>query len=145
MQIIEVMTRQVQTCQTNDPVEKAAKIMEQGNVGSVPIVDQAGRLTGIMTDRDIVLRGVAKNKDLRMTTCGELMTGEVKCCEPHTEIHEAANMLAEHQIRRLPVVDGQGRLVGICAIGDLAVRDVYINESGEALSRISKGPGTLQQ
>ncbi|SMF92415.1 CBS domain-containing protein [Paenibacillus uliginis N3/975] len=144
MQIIEVMTRQVQTCQTSDPVEKAAKIMEQGNVGAVPIVDQAGRLTGIMTDRDIVLRGVAKNKDLRMTTCEELMTGEVKCCEPHTEIHEAANMLAQHQIRRLPVVDNQGRLVGICAIGDLAVRDIYINESGEALNQISKGSGTIQ-
>ncbi|MGM1048972.1 MAG: CBS domain-containing protein [Bacillota bacterium] len=144
MQIIEVMTRQVQTCQTSDPVEKAAKIMEQGNVGAVPIVDQAGRLTGIMTDRDIVLRGVAKNKDLKMTTCQELMTGEVKCCEPHTEIHEAANMLAQHQIRRLPVVDNQGRLVGICAIGDLAVRDIYINESGQALSLISKGAGTIQ-
>lgn len=144
MKIIEVMTREVQTCQTNDPVEKAAKIMEQGNVGAVPIIDQAGRLTGIMTDRDIVLRGVAKNKDLKMTTCEELMTGEVKCCEPHTEIHEAANMLAQHQIRRLPVVDNQGRLVGICAIGDLAVRDIYINESGEALSQISKGPGTFQ-
>ncbi|UNK18661.1 CBS domain-containing protein [Paenibacillus sp. N3/727] len=144
MQIIEVMTRQVQTCLTSDPVEKAAKIMEQGNVGAVPIVDQAGRLTGIMTDRDIVLRGVAKNKDLRMTTCEELMTGEVKCCEPHTEIHEAANMLAQHQIRRLPVVDNQGRLVGICAIGDLAVRDIYINESGEALSQISKGSGMIQ-
>lgn len=144
MQIIEVMTREVQTCQTNDPVEKAAIIMERSDVGSVPVVDQDGRLTGIMTDRDIVLRGVAKNKDLRMTTCGELMTGEVKCCEPHTEIHEAANMLAQHQIRRLPVVDNQGRLVGICAIGDLAVRDIYINESGEALSRISRGAGTLQ-
>ncbi|WP_106769373.1 CBS domain-containing protein [Paenibacillus faecalis] len=144
MRIIEVMTRQVQTCQTNDPVEKAAKIMAQSNVGSVPIVNEAGRLTGIMTDRDIVLRGVAQNKDLKMTTCEELMTGEVKCCEPHTEIHEAAKMLAQHQIRRLPVVDEQGRLVGICAIGDLAVRDHYINESGEALSRISKGAGMFQ-
>lgn len=142
MQIIEVMTRQVQTCQSSDPVDKAAKIMAQNNVGSVPITDEAGRLTGIMTDRDIVLRGVAEGKDMKMTTCGELMTGEVKCCEPHTDVHEAANMLAQHQIRRLPVVDNQGRLVGICAIGDLAVRDIFINESGEALSRISRGINT---
>ncbi len=141
--IIEVMTKEVQTCKSGDPVSKAAKLMEQHNVGSIPVVDDQGRLSGIITDRDIVLRGVAKDKDLKMTTCGELMTADCKSCSPETEVHEAAKLLAEHQIRRLPVVDQQGRLVGICAIGDLAVRDIYINESGQALSEISKSEATV--
>jgi CBS domain-containing protein len=144
MKIVEVMTREVHTCNTKDPIVQAAKQMEQYNVGSIPVLDDQGRLCGIITDRDIVLRGVAKQKDLTKATCEELMTNELTCCGPDTDIHEAADLLAVHQIRRLPVVDDQSRLVGICAIGDLAVRDVYINESGQALSEISKSQATLQ-
>jgi CBS domain-containing protein len=144
MKIVEVMTREVHTCNVKDSVVKAAKQMERYNVGSIPVLDDEGRLCGILTDRDIVLRGVAKERDLTQATCEDVMTDELTCCQPDTDVHEAANLLAEHQIRRLPVVDEQGRLIGICAIGDLAVRDIFINESGEALSNISRSEATIQ-
>jgi CBS domain-containing protein len=144
MKIVEVMTREVHTCNTKDPIVKAAQQMEQYNVGPIPVLDDQGRLCGLITDRDIVIRGVAKGKDLTKTTCEELMSNELTCCGPDTDIHKAADIMADHQIRRLPVVDEQKRLIGICAIGDLAVRNIYINESGQALSEISKAPATLQ-
>jgi CBS domain-containing protein len=144
MKIVEVMTREVETCNETDSVVNAAKLMEECDIGSIPVIDNDGQLCGILTDRDIAIRGVAKEKDLSRTTCGELMTDELICCQPDTEVHQAMDILAEHQIRRLPVVDDNKRLIGICAIGDLAVQHIYIDDAGRALNSISQSDATLQ-
>jgi CBS domain-containing protein len=136
MQVKQIMTTDVRTVSPNDTVTKAASIMEQLNVGSVPVTDN-NRVVGIVTDRDIVLRGVAKGKDSNQKI-SEIMTTNIKYVSPEVDVHTAADIMAENQIRRLPVVENDN-LVGIVAIGDLAVENIFENEAGEALHNISMG------
>ncbi len=136
MKVQDLMTRDVRTCKPTDPVAVAAKIMADVNCGAVPVVDEQNRVLGILTDRDIVLRGVAPDKDVRNITCGECMTKPVTTSTPDMDAHKAADLMAGKQIRRLPVVQGD-KLVGIVALGDMATKQIHVNEAGEALSRIS--------
>lgn len=136
MKVNQIMTTDVQTVHPNDTITKAASLMEQLNVGSVPVTDN-NRIVGIVTDRDIVLRGVAKGEDANLKV-SEVMTSEVKYATPNMDVHTVADIMAENQVRRLPVVDND-KLVGIVAIGDLAVENMFENEAGEALHNISMG------
>lgn len=135
LKIRELMTTDVRTISPNATIKDAANIMNTVDVGSVPVVDN-NKLVGIVTDRDIVLRSVAKGQGPNQKVC-DVMTKDIKCISPDTEVHEAADLMAKRQIRRLPVVDN-GNLVGIVAIGDLAVEGKYEDEAGEALHDISK-------
>jgi len=130
-----LMTRDVKTCSPDAPVAGAAQIMSERNCGAVPVVS-GEKVVGILTDRDIVLRVVAKGKDANMTRCGECMTQSVITASPEMDAHEAADLMARHQIRRLPVVEN-GRLVGIVALGDMATVHIHVDEAGQALSSIS--------
>jgi CBS domain-containing protein len=103
--------------------------------GSLPVC-QGKKVIGVITDRDITLRAVAKGN--WQATVGDCMSSDVVTCTPDTDAHEAADLMAAHQIRRLPVVNAEGDLCGMCAIGDLATIDIHINEAGDALSRISE-------
>lgn len=132
----DIMTRNVITVSPEQSVVDAAKIMSQNDVGSVPVVEK-GICTGIVTDRDIVLRAVAEGQDIRTAKIRSVMTGNVVTGTPDMDVHKAADLMADKQIRRLPVVDN-GKLVGIVALGDFAVVDIYQNEAGEALSYISE-------
>lgn len=132
----DVMTKDVKVCSPHDPVTAAARIMRDINCGSVPICE-GKKVLGMITDRDIVLDCVAAGNHPNDVHCHDCMTGHVITCSPDDDAHECARMMAEHQIRRIPVVD-QGELVGICAIGDLATINIHVNEAGEALSRISE-------
>lgn len=132
----DIMTKTVQFCTSQDPVTKAAQIMREVNCGSVPVCD-GKRVVGMITDRDIVMDCVADGKDIKTVLCRDCMTSNVISCSPETEAHECANLMAEHQIRRIPVVQN-GELAGICAIGDLATINIFVNEAGEALSHISE-------
>lgn len=136
MKVKQIMTTEVSTVAPNDTVAKAASIMDQLNVGSVPVTD-GSRVVGIVTDRDIILRGVAKGKDPNQKI-SEVMTSNIKCATPDMDVHTVADLMAENQVRRLPVVDNDN-LVGIVAIGDLAVENIFENEAGEALHDISMG------
>lgn len=136
LKIKEIMTTDVKTVTPNDTVSQAASAMEQLNVGSIPVVDNK-KIVGIVTDRDIVLRNVARGQNPNQKI-SDVMTVNVTYATPDMDVHNAADIMADHQIRRLPVVDG-GNLVGIVAIGDLAVEDIFENEAGEALHDISKG------
>lgn len=136
MKVKEIMTTDVSSVAPNDTVTKAASIMEQLDVGSVPVTDN-NRIVGIVTDRDIVLRGVARGKDANQKV-SDVMTTNVKYATPDMDVHTAADLMAENQVRRLPVVDAD-TLVGIVAIGDLAVENIFENEAGEALHNISMG------
>lgn len=134
MKLHELMTREVRTCAPDAPVADAARIMAELNCGAVPVVKDQ-RVIGIVTDRDIVLRAVAKWQDgtAKVEQC---MTGSVVTASPDMDAHVAADLMAQRQIRRLPVVEND-RLVGIVALGDLATVDIHINEAGDALSQIS--------
>lgn len=139
MKVQDLMTKDVSCVQPSDSVKQAAQIMQSRNVGSVPVCE-GKKVVGMITDRDITLNAVAAGKgaDANIEEC---MTREVISCQPDTDAHEAADMMAKHQIRRLPVCDASGNLVGICAIGDLATIDIHVNEAGDALSQISQPTG----
>lgn len=136
MKIKDIMTTDVKSVSPNDSISQAALLMEQLNVGSVPVVDN-NKVVGIVTDRDIALRNVARGQNPNQKV-SDVMTTNVTSAPPDMDVHSAANIMASNQIRRLPVVDN-GNLVGIVAIGDLAVEDIFENEAGEALHDISQG------
>ena len=136
MKVKQIMTTDVSTVAPNDTVTKAASIMKQLNIGSVPVTD-GNRVVGMVTDRDITLRGVAKGGDPNQNIL-EVMTSDIKYATPDMDVHAVADLMAENQVRRLPVIDND-KLVGIVAIGDLAVENMFENEAGEALHNISMG------
>lgn len=132
-----------QSCMTQNPVtlEKsqtifaAAKLMRDQDVGFVPIVDGKTPV-GVVTDRDLVIRGLADQLDGN-TPIGQVMSATCFTVEPHHSISDTADKMAKHQVRRLLVVD-QNQLVGIVALGDLAVREQSDQRAGQALSEISE-------
>ena len=136
MKLRDLMTKNVRTCKMDDPVTEAARIMSEVNCGAVPVVNN-GRLVGMVTDRDIVLRVVAKGTDAKNARCGDICTRDVTHCTPDTDAHEAADLMSRKQIRRLPVVENDA-LVGIVALGDMATVNIHVNEAGQALSQISE-------
>ena len=133
--IKEVMTRDVRACEPNATVAQAAKVMAQEDVGPVPIVED-GRLAGLVTDRDIVVRVVAEGRDPNATTVGEIASTELVTVSPDDDLDEALKLLAERQVRRLPVVEGD-RLVGIVAQADIA-RLGKDKKTGEIVEEISR-------
>ncbi|HUC93388.1 MAG TPA: CBS domain-containing protein [Paenibacillus sp.] len=131
----EIMSTDCVTASTKDNIYELAVLMKKHDIGFVPVVE-GKKLVGVATDRDLVLRGYAE-KHSGSTAVSEVLTTTVKTIPSDTTVDEAAKIMARNQIRRLPVVDN-GDLVGIVAIGDLAVREIFVNEAGEALSDISE-------
>jgi CBS domain-containing protein len=132
----EVMTRDVESVRPDASLKEAAEMMRTLNEGSLPVVD-GEKLAGIITDRDIVVRAVAKGMDINTTKINDFMSPAVVTVTGDQTAQEAAKLMAQHQVRRLPVVE-DGRLIGIIAIGDLAVVGIHENEAGFALSEISE-------
>ena len=115
----EIMTRDPRTVNADDPVQEAARIMRDSDIGDV-IVLQGGEIGGIVTDRDIVVRGVAEGRDAGSTTVGDVFTSGVEAIAPSDSVDDALRKMREADIRRLPVVQ-DGQPVGIISLGDLAV------------------------
>ena len=136
MKVNQFMTKDVRTVTPDSTVQEAARIMADCNCGAVPVV-QGDKVVGMITDRDIVLRSVTKGGDPRTDKVSTCMTSDVVSVTPDTDAHEAANLMANRQIRRLPVVEN-GRLCGIVALGDMATVNIHVNEAGDALSQISE-------
>lgn len=136
MQIKDVMTKSVASLNPDDTVEHAAQLMKEHDVGSIPVC-KGEEVIGIVTDRDITLRCVAQGENTKKQSIREVMTSNPVTTAPTTDIHDAARIMSERQIRRLPVVEN-GNLVGIVALGDLAVEPVLHNEAGDALKDISE-------
>jgi len=114
----QAMTTNVRTVTPDASVVDAARIMRDEDTGSVPVVDD-GRVAGIVTDRDIVLRGVADGRDVTALDVREVCSSDPVTVEPGRDLDEALRLMAQHQVRRLPVVDGD-RLVGVLAQADVA-------------------------
>ena len=136
MQVSQIMTPDPDTAQASDTLRTVAAKMDSGNYGSVPVVD-AGRLVGVVTDRDITVRAVAKGLGPD-TTVGEVMTPDPVCIAPESEIGEAAEIMQDEQIRRLFVTDDEDRLVGVVALADVALEEDE-DLSGRTLEEISEG------
>jgi len=137
MHIRDVMTRNPRTVSPEDTIQSAACIMRDEDTGAVPVVEN-GRAVGMVTDRDIVVRAVADGSQLNRPI-REIVTSAVVTASPDMSTREAAQLMSEHQIRRLPVVDSDERLVGIVSIGDLAVKEGKDARTGETLENISEG------
>ena len=136
MNIRDVMTPNPRTVSPDDSIQNAARIMRDLDTGVVPVVEN-GRPVGLVTDRDIVVRAVAEDGQLNRPV-REIVTGGLISARPDMSTREAAELMSEHQVRRLPVVEGE-RLVGIVSIGDLAVKEGKDKRVGDTLQEISEG------
>jgi CBS domain-containing protein len=142
MKVSEVMTRDVQTIRPDDPVQQAASFMLSAVAGSIPVTD-GERLIGMITDRDIAVRGIAKGYGPD-TPVRELMTDDVICVREDDNVEDIASKMSEAQVRRLPVIDGNDRLCGIVSLGDLS-READDDYASEALEGVSEPGGKHQQ
>ncbi|MGC9324673.1 MAG: CBS domain-containing protein [Desulfomonilia bacterium] len=136
MFVREIMTPSPNMIPSDEYVLNAARRMEALNVGILPVM-QDGKLVGMVTDRDIVTRGVAENRDPLNTRIRDIMSGEVLACSENTDVSEAARIMEENKVRRLIVIDEENQAVGIVSLGDLATSREK-NRAGEALSEISE-------
>lgn len=136
MKICDIMTDRVVSVTMGESVSEAARLMKRCNIGALPVCDSGGRLRGILTDRDIVLRCVAEEGDVRQRKVEDVMSRSVVTTEPFAPVAKAAEMMSRDQIRRLPVLDS-GHLVGMVALCDLARSCSCEMEASETLADIS--------
>lgn len=135
-QVRNIMTQDVATVNESQSIQEAAEIMSSKNIGSLPVVNDAGYMVGMITDRDITLRSTAQGEDAQ-TPVSEVMTAQqIVQAEPGMDVQQAAELMAQQQIRRLPVVEN-GQIVGMVALGDLAADYQHDSKAGEALTSIS--------
>jgi len=119
--IQEVMTRDVQTISTQETVQRAAQLMDELNVGAIPVVDD-GKLVGMVTDRDITVRSVAVGQDPTTTRVNDVMSTDVRTCTIDQSVDDVLAQMADVQIRRVPVLDGNGQIIGIVSLGDVVTK-----------------------
>jgi CBS domain-containing protein len=134
--IIEAMTSNPCAIESDRSVAYAAKMMKQEDVGAAPIVE-TGRLVGMLTDRDIVIRVVAEGKDPDSVSARDVASSNVVTIDPQQDLDEALKLMARYQVRRLPVVEQDGRLVGVVAQADVA-QEAKTKHTGELVEEISK-------
>lgn len=136
MKVKDIMTKSVISLDSNDTVQKAASIMNEHNIGSVPVCESSN-VIGIITDRDIALRCVAEGKDCKNQSVRDIMSSNPAIGTPDMDVQDASRIMSERQIRRLPVVDNDN-LVGMVSLGDIAVNPKSDEQAGKALSTISE-------
>ncbi|SNX73326.1 CBS domain protein [Bacillus oleivorans] len=132
----EIMTKDVEYCTLLDNVFEVAVKMKDLDVGAIPIVNDEQHLVGMITDRDIVIRGVAE-KHPGSTKVEDIMSDKLITIEPETSVEEAIQLMKKHQVRRLPVVENKN-LIGILALGDVALQSSFDHQAEEALTEISE-------
>jgi CBS domain-containing protein len=139
----DVMTREPACCEPGENVTRVAALMKRENVGSVPVVDghETRQLIGIVTDRDLVVNVLAEGRDVQRSMVRDAMTPNPVSIREDEDVEAAVRLMAERQVRRMPVVDGSGRLVGIIAQADVATRVDKDKLTGELVEAISE-PGT---
>ena len=142
MKVSEVMTRDVQTIRPDQSAQQAASFMLNADAGSIPVTE-GERLIGLITDRDLAVRGVAKGHGPD-TPGRELMTNDIVCARIDDDCDDVASKMSEAQVRRLPVIDEQERLCGIVSLGDLA-REGASETAEQALEGVAQPGGQHQQ
>lgn len=136
MKINNIMTKNIVSLQSEDTIEHAAQLMKEHGVGSLPICNE-GKVIGIVTDRDIALRSVATGENIKNQTVRDIMTSNPVTISPSISATEAAKIMSEKQIRRLPVVENKN-LVGMVSLGDISTEPNLENSAGKALTGISE-------
>jgi CBS domain-containing protein len=136
----DIMTKDPFCCTPMDSAQRAAQLMRDRNVGAVPVCEseETKRLVGIVTDRDLTLRVVAEGCDPTATCLGDVMTRQVFTCNPEDSVDKALELMERHQVRRIPVVDQQNRIVGIITQGDIALRLRDPQKIAEVVVEVSK-------
>lgn len=136
----EVMTNNPVCCLPNDTVVKAAKLMKSGNVGSIPVIDndKTRKLVGIVTDRDLVMKIVAEGKEPKSTNVAAVMTTQVVSCQSEDDLQKAMDAMAKNQLRRIPIVDKNGGILGIVSQADVATRVDKPKRTAEMIKEISQ-------
>jgi len=142
MKVSEVMTRDVHTIQPDQPVQDAASFMLSADAGSIPVTD-GDRLIGMITDRDIAVRGIARGHGPE-TLVRDLMTNDIICARIDENVEEVATKMSEARVRRLPVIDEEDRLCGIVSLGDLA-REARDDSAQQALEGVVQPGGEHRQ
>jgi len=145
MRARDIMTREPECCRPDQTARDAARVMRDRDCGCVPIVDDGGSVIGIVTDRDLAVRGIAMGKE-STTKLNDLMTPAASCCGPDDDLRDVEQRMAELQIRRIPIVDTSGRCLGIISQADIArasATDSTVTEQEIALvvEKISQPPG----
>ncbi|KAA0560630.1 CBS domain-containing protein [Rossellomorea aquimaris] len=133
MQVRDIMSTNVEAASNQDSLQSVASKMSSKNVGSVPVVEN-GQVVGMVTDRDIATRGLTQGAQGNVS---QVMSQQVVTISPDASVEEASALMSQHQVRRLPVVEN-GQLVGMLALGDLAVQQQSDQSAGSALSGISQ-------
>lgn len=136
----EVMTKDPSCCLPSDTVERAAQLMKMENVGPVPVVGdlESRQLVGFVTDRDLAIKVVADARDPKSTRVSEVMSTGISTCRREDDLQKALNLMEEHQVRRIPIVDEGNRIVGIIAQADVATRVEAPHETAELVEEISR-------
>jgi len=140
----EVMTKNPVCCLPIDTAAKAAQLMKRDNIGSIPVIENehSKRLVGIVTDRDLALKIVAEGLDAKSTKVDAVMTRKVVTCRTDDDLQKAIDAMAFHQLRRVPVVDNDNKIVGIIAQADVATRVDQPGKTAEMVKDISQANGS---
>ena len=144
--ISEVMTKDPICCLPLHTAAAAAELMKNGNIGSIPVIEdeQTRTLVGIVTDRDLALKIVAERRDVNATNVEAVMTRPVVTCRADDDLQKALDAMSEHQLRRIPVVDEDNRIVGILAQADVATRVDQPEKTAKMVKEISQA-GVMQE
>ncbi len=139
MKVRDIMSKDIASVSSEDSIERAAQLMKQYDVGSIPVCNE-DKIIGIVTDRDIALRCVAAGQDTKHRQVRDIMTSDPDVGSPDMNVKDAARIMSEKQIRRLPIVENNS-LVGIVALGDISLEPAYSDSAEDALKDISKPGG----
>jgi len=136
----DVMTKDPVCCLPNDTVVRTAELMKRENICPIPVInnEQARKLIGIVTDRDLALKIVAEGRDPKSTEVESVMTRKVVTCRAEDDLQKALDAMAEHQLRRIPVVDHDNKILGIIAQADVATRVDQPDKTAEMVKEISQ-------
>lgn len=137
MQLAEIMTIKPEVIRPDTVLQEAAQLMRELDVGAIPVCD-GERLAGMLTDRDITIRATAEGLDPKQTRAEDVMTADVIYCYEDQNEEEAADIMEQHQLRRLVVLDREKRLTGIISLGDLSVKTRRDRLTGDALEGVSQ-------
>ena len=141
MKVRDIMSKDIACLRSDDTVERAAQLMKQYNCGSIPVCTD-DKIIGIITDRDIAVRSVASGEDARQSV-GDIMTKDIIFANPETDVNDAAKIMSDRQIRRLPVVENNS-LIGIVALGDISLEPACQDQAEDALKNISMPGASLR-
>ena len=140
MKAQDIMSRNPTSVTPETPLAEAARLMKQENIGVVPVVESEGsrRLVGLITDRDIAIRAVAEGRDGTTTSVGHIMTSEIRSASPDDSVNDVMALMGREQVRRVPIVDDRGALVGIIAQADIVLEAKDDRKAEKTVEKISQ-------